>query len=236
MKLSQEQIAHLYGFTRQHHVEYYDLQTELVDHLANSIEEQWQENPKLSFEAALNVEFKKFGIFGFMDVVGQRKIVLQKRYEKIAWDYLKDFFKLHLIIFTLVSLVFVFFFLNKGERMVVIVIQMAIYFSISIYFWVARMINKYKTRNSNSNKWLFEEVLRKHSPLALFGVFIFTSYYVPQLKEKLNFIIPYSIQSLYDSAFIVYFGLFIYIVKIRIPLKTKEYLKQTYPEYNFQNV
>ena len=42
MKLSAEQIERLYQFTRQHYVEYYDLQTELVDHLANAIEEQWQ--------------------------------------------------------------------------------------------------------------------------------------------------------------------------------------------------
>ena len=31
MKLSQEEIDYLYEFTRQHYVEYYDLQTELVD-------------------------------------------------------------------------------------------------------------------------------------------------------------------------------------------------------------
>jgi hypothetical protein len=34
-----------------------------VDHLANAIETQWQENPKLSFNEALNKEFKKFGWF-----------------------------------------------------------------------------------------------------------------------------------------------------------------------------
>ena len=69
MKISKEQIDRLYEFTRQHYVEYYDLQTELVDHLANSIESQWQENPKLTFEDALKIEFKKFGVFGFSDVV-----------------------------------------------------------------------------------------------------------------------------------------------------------------------
>ena len=46
MKLTQQQIDRLYQFTRQHYVEWYDLQTELVDHLANAIEAQWQENPK----------------------------------------------------------------------------------------------------------------------------------------------------------------------------------------------
>ena len=34
-KLTSEQIDQLYLFTRQHFVEYYDLQTELVDHLAH---------------------------------------------------------------------------------------------------------------------------------------------------------------------------------------------------------
>ena len=64
LKLTSEQIERLYLFTRQHYVEWYDLQTELVDHMANAIEAQWQEHPKLSFEEALQKEFKKFGVFG----------------------------------------------------------------------------------------------------------------------------------------------------------------------------
>ena len=83
MKLTPEQIDSLYQFTRQHYVEWHDLQTELVDHLANAIEQQWQENPKISFEDALQIEFKKFGIFGFMDVVEKRQAALNKRYNKI---------------------------------------------------------------------------------------------------------------------------------------------------------
>jgi hypothetical protein len=61
-------------------VEYYDLQTELVDHLANAIETEWQENPKLTFEEILQNEFKKFGVFRFMDVVEKRQAVLGKKY------------------------------------------------------------------------------------------------------------------------------------------------------------
>lgn len=41
MKLTPEQIQELYKFTRQHYVEHYDVQTELVDHLANDIEQIW---------------------------------------------------------------------------------------------------------------------------------------------------------------------------------------------------
>ena len=94
MKLTPEQIDRLYQFTRQHFVEWYDLQTELVDHLANAIEQQGVENPKISFEEALQIEFKKFGIFGFMDVVEKRQQALHKRYHKMVWHHFKVFFKI----------------------------------------------------------------------------------------------------------------------------------------------
>jgi hypothetical protein len=100
MELSIEQIERLYRFTREHYVEWYDLQTELVDHLAFSIEEQWAKNPKLPFEEALQVEFKKFGVFGFMDVVEKRQTALGKKYNKLVWHHFKGFFKVPQIILT----------------------------------------------------------------------------------------------------------------------------------------
>ncbi|WP_262494794.1 hypothetical protein [Balneicella halophila] len=38
--VSDKQLERLYEFTRQHYVEHYDLQSELVDHLANAIEKR----------------------------------------------------------------------------------------------------------------------------------------------------------------------------------------------------
>ncbi len=66
MKLTEK--TNIKKFTRQHYVEHYDLQTELVDHLANDIEKICEEQPNLSFEQAKTISFKKFGVFGFMDV------------------------------------------------------------------------------------------------------------------------------------------------------------------------
>ena len=100
MKLDEKQIDQLYLFTRQHFVEYYDLQTELVDHLANAIEAQWQLAPNRSFDEALQIEFKKFGIFGFSDVVQERHVALEKKYRKIVWSHFKTFFRLPQIIGT----------------------------------------------------------------------------------------------------------------------------------------
>ena len=78
MKLSTEQIEHLFNFTKKHYVEHYDVQVELVDHLANAIEDQWKENPNILFEDALQTEFKKFGVFGFTSLVEQKKVCFTK--------------------------------------------------------------------------------------------------------------------------------------------------------------
>ena len=60
-KLTQEQIEQLFVFTKKHLVEHYDVQVELVDHLANAIEAEWEINPNISFTEALQKEYKNFG-------------------------------------------------------------------------------------------------------------------------------------------------------------------------------
>lgn len=90
MKITENHITELYKFTRQHFVEYYDVQTELVDHLANDIEQIWQDRPELSFHEARTISFKKFGVFGFMNVVEQKQKAMHKRYWKILWRFVKE--------------------------------------------------------------------------------------------------------------------------------------------------
>jgi hypothetical protein len=108
MKLTEQQIQQLYKFTRQHYVEHYDVQTELVDHLANDIEQIWTEQPHLSFEQARTISFKKFGVFGFMDVVEKKQKLMNKRYWNILWRFVKEWFTLPKIILT--TLIFLLFF------------------------------------------------------------------------------------------------------------------------------
>jgi hypothetical protein len=94
MTLTAYEIQNLYNFTRKHFVEHYDLQTELVDHLANDIEELYIENPKLNFIEARDLAFKKFGVFGFMNVVTARQRAMNKRYYRYLWHYFKEWFRL----------------------------------------------------------------------------------------------------------------------------------------------
>jgi hypothetical protein len=232
MKLNQEQIERLYQFTRQHYVEWYDLQTELVDHLANSIETQWQQNPKLSFEDALQVEFKKFGVFGFMDVVEKRQASLNKKYNKIVWNHFKEFFTIPKIIltFALVFGLFSFFKYFYFEQLLYI-IMFGLFLIVFSYLYLEN--KKIKKRKKVTEKvWLLEQIIFSYG--AFSSILIFPFHAVNFISNKsvsvpndyVLFTFSFIIVSVYLISFI--------IVKI-IPSKAEEYLKATYPEYELAN-
>src|SRR5690606_33137074 len=159
MKLNSEQINQLYSFTKKHFVEHYDLQTELVDHLANGIEQQCLQNPSLSFDEALNKEFKKFGIFGFSDIVEKRTRTLEKKYLKFLWKTFKTFFGIRKIIAT-ICLIFVVFQIlilsNRFEYFLLIFILPLVYFVRQGYRNQKAYNKKIK---KEGRKWLLEELI-----------------------------------------------------------------------------
>ncbi len=114
MKLTENQIEKLYKFTREHFVEHYDVQAELVDHLANDIENIWATQPQVSFEKARDLSFKKFGVFGFMDVITEKQKAMHKKYWKILWRFTKEWFELPKILTTAVVFLLFFSVLQSG--------------------------------------------------------------------------------------------------------------------------
>jgi preprotein translocase subunit SecG len=226
MKLSSEQIERLYAFTRQHYVEYYDLQTELVDHLANAIEEQWQQNPKLSFEEALQIEFKKFGVFGFMEVVEKRQAALNKKYNKLVWQLLKTFFSIPKIIGTISAIGIVYYLLKSSQEGIEII--QAIFIILIVLFMIGLGVISRKNKKKNQQtekKWLLKEIIFGYSTIA-------GSINIPiQLVLHLNGEHYNDWTLALFSFLLVLLSLTIYIVLVLIPSQAEDYLKATYPEY-----
>ena len=226
MKVTAEQIERLYQFTRQHYVEYYDLQTELVDHLANAVENQWQQNPKLSFEEALQLEFKKFGVFGFMDVVNKRKGVLNRKYNKLVWNELKTFFRLPKIIATLAAIGIVFYLLKLFQQDVLIVQMTFVVLVFSFFVGILWLSQKNKrNQKKTGKKWLLKEII--------FGYGSFTGLMNLPIQIALHIKGEnYSDWALLLVSFLlIIMALGEYIVLILIPSKAEGYLRETYPEY-----
>ena len=226
MKLNEQQIEELYTFTRQHFVEWYDLQSELVDHLANAIEAEWQQNPKLTFEEALHLEFKKFGVFGFMDVVEKRQAVLNKKYNKLVVNELKNFFSVPKIIGTL-SATGIVFYLLKSFQEGLLIMQIAFILSVAIFLIGILMLSRKikKNKQQTGKKWLLEDII--------FGYGSFTGLLNLPIQVAIN-LDGYNYPEwflLILSFLLIILILTEYIVLILIPSRAEHYLNETYPEY-----
>ncbi|WP_457610560.1 hypothetical protein [Lutibacter sp.] len=225
MKLSSNQIQNLYKFTRQHYVEHFDVQTELVDHLANDIEQIWQDQPKLSFEQARDISFKKFGVFGFVDVVEARSKALNKKYWELVWSIFKQFFTIpHILISITIFLAIAVGFDLFSVKMVLLTISiggiLALFFR--LYFLQKEKKKRFK---QTQKKWLLEEyIFNIGGGVAFVNLFFQLAIYSPKIIT-INFQL---IMSLILTAFI----LLIYITAFILPSKIEEILINQYPEYN----
>ena len=229
MKLATQQIDQLYAFTRQHYVEWYDLQSELVDHLANAIEMQWQENPKLTFDEVLNKEFQKFGVFGFMDVVEEKQKFLNKKYRKLIWKYYTEFFRLPKIILTFISMLLIYKLLILFEEAKDIIFGLIVILSLGFFvrtFYKEKFISD--KNKSNRKKWMFEDVSlqNKNNVFIVLPSLLINSFNL--FFKELHFT---TITAIIFSVSLVLLGLLIYLKIKIIPNKVSEELAKTYPEY-----
>jgi len=229
MKLNESQIENLYKFTRQHYVYHYDVQTELVDHLANDIEEVWEENPKITFEDARDKSFKKFGIFGFMDVIEAKQKQMNKRYSKIYWRFFKEWFTVPKIILTLSIFLAFTIILNN---------TIAIYFTLAITFIYMLYDMFYLSRERKRNKKKMEKQEKVFLLEAMIGETRsnFTGLNLLNLIN-MSFIFRDHFNNLAFHWILLTSFLFtiasisIYINAKIIPQKAEELLQETYPEY-----
>ena len=72
MELSDDQIERLFQFTKEQGIHYYDVQIELVDHLATNMEAAMAADETLTFPDALKKAFGSFGVAGFEDVCAEK--------------------------------------------------------------------------------------------------------------------------------------------------------------------
>ncbi|WP_334056303.1 hypothetical protein [Polaribacter sp. P097] len=229
MKLTEIQIESLYQFTRQHYVEYYDVQVELVDHLANDIEKIWEENPKISFEEARDKSFKKFGVFGFMNVVESKELQMTKKYFKLVLKFAKEGLSLPKIVLTIL-LLFGFYQLQQYSFGYQIYLGIFITSTITQFIMLINNTRKLKRRQRQTQKkWLFEHVLNIQGLGNTAIIFIyFFDFPVSSAKE---FLAMGDFKRAYSALLITAFLIISYITLVVIPKKTLGLLVQTYPEY-----
>ncbi|MGG5506630.1 MULTISPECIES: hypothetical protein [unclassified Myroides] len=208
-KITQPEIEQLHQFVRKHYVEYYDVELELVDHLALDIEAQWQEDHILLFEVALERAFKKFGIFGFSDVVEQKINRLSSAYYKESFRLLKGFFTIPKIVFSmaLLSVVFILlrFLAQFGNVTVVKVVEGGVF--LFLVFQLIRLFYaRSKREKQKEKKWLLHAVLF-HLEIWPYYLLFFLFFRILLVEGTTTFAL------VMQTVVITVTGLYIYILK-----------------------
>lgn len=229
MKLTESQIDNLYKFTRQHYVYHYDVQTELVDHMANDIEQIWLEYPKITFEEARDKSFKKFGIFGFMDVIEAKQKQMNKRYWKLLLRFAKEWFTLPKVITTLLIFLAVFFLMQIPFAEIAIV-------SVLLILVVFETIAVYKIRKEHKAKEKTEEKIFLLEAMIGTTKNSFTGFTFIHLFNFINLTkFDFSGLNVYWLVLIALtvtvLVIFFYVANYVLPQKAEELLLETYPEY-----
>ncbi|MDT0553638.1 hypothetical protein [Urechidicola vernalis] len=224
MSITKSHIKELYQFTSAHFVEHYDVQTELVDHLANDIEAIWENQPSLSFEQARDQSFKKFGVFGFMGVVEEKQKQISKKYWRLVWSVFKGFFKLPQIIVTATICIGIYTLLQLvNQEWVFAVIGFG---GASLMIFRAFQIKKHMKVGfeKTKKKWMLEEHIYGFGNfVGLFNLLIqFVFIMDPVSSNFLIFLI---------AIFLTVFSLTIYITAFILPSNMETFLEKEYPEY-----
>ncbi|MGJ8744363.1 hypothetical protein [Polaribacter sp.] len=229
MELIDTHIEELYKFTRKHYVEYYDVQTELVDHLANDIESICAQNQKLSFEQARDLSFKKFGIFGFMEVVESRQKAMNKRYWKIILRFAKEWFTVPKIVITISYFVSLFYILRIPYSKYII---LALLFILVVFDLIKQSKAKknHKQREEKNEKiFLLESMIgdtrQGFSGLAFINIFNLINLIKVPFNSLENYVL------LIISFSLTLITILFYVTGYVMPEKAEELLEETYPEY-----
>lgn len=227
--VTEAQIARLYEFTREHYVEHYDLQTELVDHLANAIEERWEATPQMPFEEGIKSEFKKFGIFGFMDVVEKRQKALRKKYRKFIYKQVIAFFELPKILLTSAFTFLLYFMIQSGLLPSYAYALLGLALLLGMILYLSKLQKKYERRIENTGrKWVLEEMIFQMGiapNLAFVPLYLYSQFYIQEWTIENPYIVFLICLS------VSLFFILCYVIVVYLPQNAEKYLEDTYPEY-----
>lgn len=229
--ITSEESQYLFDFCRKHYVYHYDLQVELVDHLASSIEEQWHENPQLEFESALKNTFNKFGIYGFSKIKDQKQKELARKYKRLLWQYFVEFYRWPKMLMTLAMTLALFTVVKLVDNIAWV---LAPYFALLVILGFLYLIlispKNLKIKGIGNQKFMLIESMKSiqlaviflsQLPISFFNILREFEYY--QIKQSwFLFLI---------SLFIISFNIIVWGYLIYIPQKVKQHFVEQFPEF-----
>lgn len=221
--LNSEQIDHLFQFCRRHFVHHYDLQVEIVHHLANAIEEHMKNDTSLSFQKALEKVYESFGAAGFAPFISEKRKSVERQGRRLFWNLFTGHFgwpKI-LLLLLILSVGFTLFSINSN-------IYRVFYISVAIVCCLLEVNVVIKTRKENSytgTKFLLAEFSQN---IPLFSMF----FYCFILSDAFQASFPPTSHGYFSIIFLtVLLGIIVLItiVNLQVSVSLKHKLRKDYP-------
>ncbi len=227
-KITAEETEKLFQFCHQHFVYHYDLQIELVDHLASAVEEQWETDSDLTFEEGLYRSFRKFGITGFSKIKEQKRKELNRKYNRVLMKYLLEFFGwpkvLMTFAFTIVTLL-----KTVNTDMWIIGPYFGILTVFIIYYYYKIFPKRFKIDKIKGKKFLMLETLKNAQFMTV--IFIQVPFQIPNFYNFTHATLNNNLAVFVLSFFIVLFTIALFGEMFYVPEKIKEDFNQQFPEF-----
>jgi len=234
-KLTPEEIDDLYKFCEDQGVRYYDLQIELVDHLAAAIEHERKVKPKLTFYDALFSIFDKFGATGFQRIKSTKEKEMRKKYNRIQWKYISEFFKLPKIILTiLISLILFSILQNQILNVWGIRFIFWSYAITVIIFLIFFYPKKYRLILIPEKSFLLYAQLKVFRNVALF--FSPMPFYVLKWYREILYSSDFSSSSLLFlnltiALILTLSSIIMFVISVNVPKRIKEDFTREFPQF-----
>lgn len=225
--LTDAEIGELYEFCYTQSVVHYDVQAELVDHLASAIETRWEQNPQLGFDDALYEVNAQFGGHaGFVIIRQEKEKALRKEYNRLLWRYVAEFFKLPKIVFTAALAALVFWALHLVASDLWVTIPLLVGFSLfSIYYLAWFYPQHVHISVPQGHAFLLNEVSKRglaSKVLTLSGGFLSVVWNHSQFSV---------VGSAVFAVFVSVFAVFYYGDCFYVPKKVKEHFEEQFPQF-----
>lgn len=230
-KLTPEQIDELFDFCRKHYVKQFDLQIELVDHLAAAIEEQFGKDENISFEKALNNSFKGFGIYGFAKVKEQKQKALERKYRDLLIKYTFEYYRLPKLIFTLACTLVLFTAIQLIHNPFWIIIPYFFTLAGLILYYMYWLYPKhYKIKLEKGMSFMILEYLKDKQLIAALVLQI--PIQSVNISNLMNYhLLGHIIPALIISFLLIFLTIFLYISLFVLPIKIREHFKEQFPQF-----
>ncbi len=230
--ISPEETEKLFKFCKDHYIEYYDLQLELVDHLASAIEEQWKAAPELGFNIAVKNTFGKFGITGFSKIKVQKERELNRKYNNLLWKYLLEFYKLPKIVMTLAFTMVLFSLLRIVDNNLWVIAPYFIVLTTAIIYYYYKIFPKeFKVKTKPGKSFMLLNKLKDVQFMVVFAVQIPIQIANFRNISKIDWIENNDLGEFIISLLIITLTIALYGQFLFVPKKIKEHFMEQFGEF-----